>query len=93
MNSDTSPTRQQVIGAHFRRKRTEQGFTQVTLSNATGIDQRTVSDLERGNWITLNLDHLEAICHATDTPPSAYLGTLDERFHDNRPRRLAQVAS
>lgn len=97
------PTCQKAIGALIRQIRTEQGYTQVSLSAQTKYDQRTISGIECGDFTHLNIDALHEICLALDTTPSEFLDSLDARFdaarkaRSEQPRRsrrqLAQVAS
>lgn len=69
-------TKEHVIGGEsIRGARKRAGFTQVRLSEATGIDQACISRMENGKQ-GITLEYLKRIAEALDVP----LGDLLEGF-------------
>lgn len=53
------------IGSRIKALRKARGLTQVQLAKGIGVDQSTVSDIERGAGFSA--DTLQALCEALET--------------------------
>lgn len=72
------------IQVRLREVRTRRGLTQVQLAERTGLDQATISRIERGRG-GIDYDVLDRLCGALDCEPGEIL-LREPRSRQPRPR-------
>lgn len=64
----TETPSQTVLGLRIRTARKAAGLSQVQLSEASGVDQRTISDIETGDVKSPGFDPVAKLARALDIP-------------------------
>ncbi len=72
-----------AFGKALREIRREKGFTQETLAFECGLDRTYISLLELGSN-SPTLDTIFALCHALETPFSAFATRIEAHMRRRR---------
>ncbi|SMF84126.1 DNA-binding transcriptional regulator, XRE-family HTH domain [Tistlia consotensis] len=80
------------LGRAIRHHRERTGLTQLQLGEAIGRSLQAVGNIERGKSFP-ELETLEAIAHALDTPVREFFPREDPKSEDAMERILARVTA
>ncbi len=71
------------MGKRLKALRLSKQLTQVQLAARVGVKQNTISDLERGDSLTMGAETLQALCRELVTTPGYLLdGVTDGEEHE-----------
>lgn len=75
------------IEVRLRELRTRRGLTQVQLAERTGLDQATISRIERGRS-GMDFEVLDRLCAALECEPGEILSRVPDRRRRRRGREM-----